>query len=85
VSEGANLRTPATLLYLDGQPDSTSGGSDNPLELAADVDAGIGMRATKGDRFFTGLIDEVVIYDRALTGEELLWLAGRTAPIHKPL
>jgi hypothetical protein len=85
VSEGANLRTPATLLYLDGRPDSTSGGSGNPLELNADVDAGIGMRATKSDRFFTGLIDEVVIYDRALTLEELLWLSGNTTPLHKPL
>ncbi len=85
VSEGANLRTPATLLYLDGRPDSTSAGSGNPLELNADVDAGIGMRATRSDRFFTGLIDEVVIYDRALTLEELLWLAGNTTPLHKPL
>ena len=85
VSEGANLRTPATLLYLDGRPDSTFQGSDNPFELTANVDARIGMSAPRGDRFFTGLIDEVVIYDRALTGEELLWLADRTTPIHKPL
>ena len=85
VSEGANLTPPATLLYLDGQPDSTFQGSGNPFELMANVDARIGMSAPRGDRFFTGLIDEVVIYDRALTGEELLWLADRTTPIHKPL
>jgi len=42
------------------------------------------MGAPTGGRFFTGLIDEVVIYDRALTGGELLWLAGGTQPFDKP-
>jgi hypothetical protein len=84
VSEGANLLPPATLLYLDGRPDSTFSGSSNRYELTADVDARIGMGAPTGGRFFTGLIDEVVIYDRALTGGEILWLAGGTQPYDKP-
>jgi len=84
VSEGANLTPPATLLYLDGRPDSTFQGSGNPFEFTADVDARIGMSAPTSGRFFTGLIDEVVIYDRALTGEEILWMAGKTTQVHKP-
>ena len=84
VTEGANLTVPATQIYLDGQPDSTFSGSGNPYELTPDVDVRIGMSGPQGGRFFTGLIDEVKLYDRALTPEELLWLAGRTAPIDKP-
>ena len=84
VTEGANLTVPATQIYLDGQPDGTFSGSGNPYELTPDVDVTIGMSGPQGGRFFTGLIDEVMIYDRALTDGELLWLAGRTAPIDKP-
>ncbi len=35
-------------------------------------------------KLFDGSIDEVVIYGRALSAVEILWLAGRTTPIHKP-
>jgi hypothetical protein len=33
---------------------------------------------------FIGLIDEVRLYDRALSDGEVLSLAGRTAPVDKP-
>ncbi len=84
VTEGANLTVPATQIYLDGVPDGTFGGSANPYELAPDVDVRIGMGGPTGDRFFTGLIDEVLIFDRALFDVELLWLAGRTEAIDRP-
>jgi hypothetical protein len=35
--------------------------------------------------FFDGVIDELHVYDRALTAEEALYMAGRTSPVHKPL
>ncbi len=35
--------------------------------------------------FFPGLVDEVRIYDRALSEGEVAWLAGRRMPAHKPL
>ena len=34
--------------------------------------------------YFEGLIDEVRVYNRALTEAEALWLGGGTAPIDKP-
>ena len=40
--------------------------------------------AGTGDRPFDGLIDDVRIYDRALSQEEIVWLAGRTKPFDKP-
>ena len=73
-----------TQIYLDGQPDGTFSGSGNPYELTPDVDVRIGMGGPTGGRFFTGLIDEVKLYDRALTDPELLWLAGWTEAVDKP-
>ncbi len=35
-------------------------------------------------KLFDGLIDEVHLYNRALSPEEVLWLAGYTGPIAKP-
>ncbi|MBN1361865.1 MAG: carbohydrate binding domain-containing protein [Sedimentisphaerales bacterium] len=34
---------------------------------------------------FSGLVDEVRVYSRALSDGEIAWLAGRTEPVHKPL
>jgi len=34
--------------------------------------------------YFNGLIDDLQVYDRALSGGEVLWLAGRTAPQSLP-
>ena len=86
VAEGANLQPPQNQLYVDGVGDSlrASGNSQNIYNLTEDADVSIGRRASHNDRFFTGLIDEVRIYDRALSLEEVLWLAGKTEPIAKP-
>jgi hypothetical protein len=84
VTEGANLQVPATQFYLDGLADTTNSGSDTPYNLSPDYDVRIGMSGPLESRFFTGLIDEVRLYDRALSSAELLWLAGKTAPIDKP-
>jgi len=83
-NEGAALRVPQTVIYLNGLPDSTFSGSDNPYNLTADVDVRIGMGGPTGGRYFTGLIDEVKIFSAALAPEEILWLAGRTTPMHAP-
>ena len=52
----------------------------DPFDLTADLDARIGSRPSADDRFFMGDIDEVYIYDRALSQAEVAWLAGRTQP-----
>ncbi|NLH44305.1 MAG: LamG domain-containing protein, partial [Planctomycetes bacterium] len=36
------------------------------------------------DYFFQGMIDDVRIYNRALSAEEAAGLAGVTTPLHKP-
>ena len=84
VDEGATLRPTMTHLYLDGMEDSTFSGDDDPYNLQPDTDVSIGRRATSGDRYFPGSIDEVRIYDRALSAGEVAWLAGRTEPFEQP-
>lgn len=84
VIEGANLRAPATLLYVDGQVDTLYSGNDNIYNLTEEAEVSIGRRASHNDRYLSGLIDDVRIYDKALSMEELLWLAGMTTPFDRP-
>ena len=83
VTEGATLRPNATQLYLDGLEDSTFSGADVLYNLQPDTDVSIGRRATSGDRYFPGSLDDVRIYDRDLTDAEIAWLAGRTKAFDK--
>ena len=39
---------------------------------------------TKADQRYSGLADDIRIYDRALTPDEIAWLAGVTKPFDKP-
>ena len=71
VSEGAALWPPQTLLYVDGRADSTFSGSDTTYNLTAGPDVCIGCRADDKSRFFPGSIDDVRIYDKTLTAEEI--------------
>jgi len=72
-----------TLLYVDGRSESTSA----VLAKAIDTDPTGEVRIGKSPYHssgFIGLIDDARIYDRALSEEEILSLAGVTAPIDKP-
>ncbi|MCD6394235.1 MAG: LamG domain-containing protein, partial [Planctomycetes bacterium] len=61
-------------LYVDGLPDAPSwNGSDRDINTQAEGDVTIGQYL--GASFFEGTIDEVRIYDRALTAEEIAALA----------
>lgn len=80
VAEGGNLLVPGTLLFVDGSQDSTFSGSGNIWNLTEDTDVNIGRRGTHDDRYFQGLIDDVRIYDRALSPAEVAGLAGKTIP-----
>jgi hypothetical protein len=48
---------------------------ENPLYLG---------NGSSADRHFEGMLDEVRIYNRALTPAEMAWLSGRTAPFDLP-
>jgi hypothetical protein len=56
----------------------------NPFITTEGIDFNIGRSGPLGGRYFTGMIDDVHIYDRELSQEEIAWLAGRTQPFDKP-
>ena len=85
VAEGANLQVPQNQLYVDGEVDSfRAGGSNNIYNLRADADVAFGNSAALLNRWYTGLMDDVRIYDRALSAGDVLWLAGGRDPIDAP-
>ncbi|MCE5185905.1 MAG: putative Ig domain-containing protein [Planctomycetaceae bacterium] len=59
------------LLYVDGMPEPISGVSPCAVKTAASGDVRIGVNVP-GNIFFQGLLDDVRVYDRALTGNEIL-------------
>jgi len=63
---------PDVILWLDGADDTRPTTDPDPVfDLTAHNDARIGSRAASNDRFFTGMIDEVRLYDKELTAEEI--------------
>ncbi len=59
-------------LYVDGQLETVSSFADEPINSGSAEDVKIGAYlAAGGPRYFQGLIDEVRIYDTALTEQEI--------------
>jgi hypothetical protein len=78
---------PNTQLYVDGLKDTEGADTTNTQNiwnLTEDADVGIGTRASHVDRFFTGMLDDVRIYERVLTEAEVAGLAGKTLPFDEP-
>jgi hypothetical protein len=48
------------------------------------IGAWLGTDGVTISRGFTGKIDDARFYNRALSAEELAFLAGRTEPFYKP-
>jgi len=84
VQENATISYPDVILYLDGTDDTRPTTDPDMFNLTAGEDVSIGRRPSNNDRFFLGQIDEVRIYDRMLTQEDISWLAGRTKPFDRP-
>ncbi len=85
VQENATASYPEVILYLDGVDDTRPTTDLDPVfDLTAGEDVRIGRRPASNDRYFVGQIDEVRIYNRALSPEEAAWLAGRFEPFDEP-
>jgi hypothetical protein len=84
VQAGATISYPDVILYVDGIDDTRATTDPDAFNLTAGEDVRIGSRPASNDRFFMGQIDDVRIYDRGLTAEEIAWLAGRIEPFDEP-
>ena len=80
VQAGATISHPEAILWLDGADDTRPTTDPDPYALTADLDVRIGSRPAADDRLFMGEIDELYIYERALSQAEIAYLAGRTQP-----
>ena len=82
VKANATISYPEVTLWVDGVDDTQPSTDETIINILADdtQDARIGSRPSAEDRWFGGLIDELYIYDRVLTAEEIAGAAGRSAP-----
>jgi hypothetical protein len=79
----------ALRIFIDGQLEATSTAAANyNLSGTSQHDAYIGAITNHTDgslyKLFNGLIDDVRVYNKALSEAEILWLAGQTTPVAKP-
>ncbi|UCC99979.1 MAG: discoidin domain-containing protein [Phycisphaerales bacterium] len=84
INENSTNSSSDVRIYVDGQDDTRESTDPDVFNILADWDVTIGYRPTRSDRGFLGELDDVRIYDRALSPEEAAWLAGRTQPFDKP-
>jgi hypothetical protein len=77
--------TQSARLYLNGTLAATATFTGTPLFMAPGTEFGIGTCYDGATERMRGLIDEVRIYDRALSDTEAAALAGRTEPFYRPL
>ena len=78
VTENATISNPDVKLYLDGEDDTRDTTDGDAFNTTAGPDVSIGRRPVTDTRFFDGLIDDVRIYDAALTAEQIQQLATAT-------
>ena len=75
VHDGVNTKIYANGVLLVDWAKTIDTPDTNPFQ--------IGVYGWQND-YFDGLIDEVRVYNRAVSEGEALWLGGGTAPIDKP-
>ncbi|MBM4025125.1 MAG: LamG domain-containing protein [Planctomycetes bacterium] len=63
-------------LYVDGRPEAITASADSPIHTVAGPDVTLGVRAAGERHFFSGTMDDVRIYRRALTAAEVQELAS---------
>ncbi len=82
VKANTAISYPDVTLWVDGVDDTEPSTDETIINILADdtQDARIGSRPSAEDRWFGGLIDELYIYDRVLTAEEIAGAAGRSVP-----
>jgi len=75
-------------LYINGTltaPEEDDGAETGVITGCTTLIVGKGGKDLVNSAGWDGLIDEVRIYGRALSAEEVMWLAGRTESVHRPL
>ncbi len=84
VEENSTISYPQVILYVDGEDDTRTGTDVDAFNIVENFDLSIARQYNGANRWFIGLIDEVRVYDRVLSAEEIQALA--VPPVaHKPV
>ncbi len=75
IQENATISHPDVKLFLDGVDDTRASSDPDVFNTTAGPPVTIGRRPSSNDRAFGGFMDDVRVYDRALTDEEIAALA----------
>ncbi len=70
-------------LYVNGAPAGSAADTTEFGQALQRLTLGV-LKHDNLARYFPGALDEVYLYDRALSPDEVAWLAGRTKPFDKP-
>ena len=76
VQENATISYPDVTLYVDGEDDTRSGTSSNAFNIVSNFDLTIARQYNGSNRWLIGLIDDVRLYDRVLSADEIKTLAA---------
>ncbi|MCF7972778.1 MAG: discoidin domain-containing protein [Phycisphaerae bacterium] len=76
-----NTETGEKTIYMDGILYGSTTPAEDPITGVDRFFIGAGDAVASP---YMGLIDDFMIYNRALSAEEILWMAGVTTPIDKP-
>ncbi|MBC8469316.1 MAG: LamG domain-containing protein [Planctomycetes bacterium] len=84
VEENSTISYPQVILYVDGEDDTRTGTDVDAFNIVENFDLSIARQYNGANRWFIGLMDEVRVYDRVLSAEEIRNLA--VPPMaHKPV
>jgi len=73
-------------MYLDGREDTRANTDSDPVHPTENYDVKIGLRYNEDNRLYTGLIDDLRIYDKELSATEIrdIMKLGYRASAHSP-
>ena len=69
--EGATVSYPDVKLWLDGVDDTRSGTDPDAFTIEPDDDMNIGRKGQNDSRHFVGMIDDVRLFDKELSADEI--------------
>jgi hypothetical protein len=81
VKEGATISYPDVKLYLNGIDDTRESTDSDPLDMAGGYDVTIGRRHSGTERWLWGTFDDIRIYDKELTQDEIEYIMLRPDPL----
>ncbi|MHC4557826.1 MAG: LamG domain-containing protein [Planctomycetota bacterium] len=69
--DGTAISSDGIRIYVDGEDDTITSSDTSSWGIVAGEDFSIGLRVTHSDRYFIGSIDDVLIYGKVLTPQEI--------------